>query len=139
MNKQTMTAAILPTVAQLRDFSKKINDLASLLERTCKFETDGTNLSSMTAIRDALEHPWLAVSKARPVLNSAYKALFENAKYNADAAQREARAHLAAFAPSKRGRKKKEAVEVEVSIEPTSTLDVENETTVIDATTIDGL
>ena len=108
MNKQTMTEAILPTVAQLRDFTKQVNDLASLLERTCKGDTDGTNLSSMAAIREVLDHPWFAVSKARPVLNGAYKALFENARANAVAAAASACAHLDAFAPPKRGRKKKE-------------------------------
>jgi hypothetical protein len=140
MNKQTMTEAVLPTVAELRDFTRQINNLASLLERTCQNDTDGTNLSSLTAIREALNHPWFATSKARPVLNGAYKALFENAKYNADSAQREARAHLAAFAPPKRGRKKKESVEVDVGAEPATIPDVGEDASIeIDASTIEGL
>ena len=132
MDKKSMSEALAPTVSDLRTFGKFCNTVADLLDRTTSRDVDGSNLSSMTAIRSLLDHPWMATSKARPTLNAAYKALWENAKANADAQLAAARAHLEAFAPPKRGRKAKAT-----DAEPGT--DLAEETTDIDATKIDGL
>lgn len=133
MDKKAMTEVLQPTAQELRTFAKACNNVADLLDRTTTRDVDGSNLSSMTAIRTMLDHPWMATSKARPILNSAYKALWENAKSNADAALAAARAHLEAFAPPKRGRKKAASSETELGTE------VADESTDIDATKIDGI
>ena len=133
MDKKAMTEVLQPTAQELRTFAKACNNVADLLDRTTTRDVDGSNLSSMTAIRTMLDHPWMATSKARPILNSAYKALWENAKANADAQLAAARAHLDAFAPPKRGRKK-----ASETIDSSGT-DIAEDTTDIDATKIDGL
>ena len=139
MNKSAMIEVLQPTAQELRAFAKACNNVADLLDRTTTRDVDGSNLSSMTAIRTMLDHPWMATSKARPILNATYKALWENAKSNADAALAAARAHLEAFAPPKRGRKKIDKIDDASTTQDALSAEFEDESTDIDATKIGGI